>query len=496
MRRTLILTALTAVSVFAASDTRLVDAVKNHDKDAVRALLKEHADVNTPEADGTSALHWAAHSNDLETAQLLIRAGANVKAASRYGVTPLSEAATYGSAGLVEALLKAGADPNTLTTEKGETVLMTASRAGNVDAVKVLLEHGADANAKESFRGQTSLMWAAAEDHPDIVKLLIAHGADPKVRSSDRDTTPPKLMAGTPAAPISRGGLTALVFAARQGSIESARALIDAGAGINEGDADGNNPLLIAILNNHDQLAQMLIDKGADVNAVNKDGRSPLFTAVDAHDVDWSDRPLVKETDNVSSLDVIKSLLDHKANVNVQLTAMSIIKKAAQDSPDRTLAIGATPFMRAARSGDVEVMHLLLDHGADPKLANKDGATALSVAAGLGYTDSNRSTEPQALEAVKLCVSLGLDVNATTDKGETALHGAARRGANTIIQYLVDKGGKINAGNKQGITPLDIAMGKGAVNGAPGIPKEQTMALIKQLGGTPGKEVKEVAKAE
>ena len=400
--------------------------MKNHDKEAVRALLKEHVDVNAPEADGTSALHWAAHSNDLETAQLLIRAGANAKAASRYGVTPLSEAATYGSAALVEALLKAGADANTLTTERGETVLMTASRAGNVDAVKVLLDHGADANAKENFRGQTSLMWAAAENHPDVVKLLIAHGADPKVRSSDRDTTPPKLMAGTPAAPISRGGLTALVFAARQGSIESAKALIEAGADINQGDADGNNPLLIAILNNHDELAQMLIDKGADVNAVNKDGRSPLFAAVDAHDVDWSDRPLVKETDKVSSLDVIKSLIDHKANVNVQLTATSIIKKAAQDNADRTLSIGATPFMRAARSGDVEVMRLVAGSWRGSEAGEQRRRDRLMIAAGLGYTDANRGTEPQALEAVKLCVSLGLDVNAATDKGETALHGAAR----------------------------------------------------------------------
>ena len=415
-----------------------------------------------PRPDGTSALHWAAHSNDLETVQLLLRAGANAKAASRYGVTPLSEAATYGSAALVEALLKAGADANTLTTERGETVLMTASRAGNAEAVKVLLEHGADANAKESFRGQTSLMWAAAENHPDVVKLLLAHGADPKVRSSDRDTTPPKLMAGTPAAPISRGGLTALVFAARQGSIEAAKALLEAGAEINEGDADGNNPLLIAILNNHDELAQMLIDKGADVNAANKDGRSPLFTAVDAHDVDWSDRPLVKETDKVSSLDVIKSLVDHKANVNAQLTAASIIKKAAQDNADRTLSIGATAFhargekRRCGSDAAIARSRRRSEARQQRRRDRFDGSCGTGL-----YRCESRSTEPQALEAVKLCVSLGLDVNAATDKGETALHGAARRGANTIIQYLADNGGKINAANKQGLTRLRSRHGQG-----------------------------------
>jgi ankyrin repeat protein len=182
--------------------------------------------------------------------------------------------------------------------------------------------------------------------------------------------------------------------------------------------------------------------------------------------------------------------------VNAQLTAVSIIKKAAQDSADRTLGVGATAFMRAARSGDVAVMKLLLDHGADPKLANKDGVTALSVAAGMGYTDANRGTEAQALEAVKLCVSLGLDVNAATDKGETAMHGAARRGANTIIQYLADNGAKINAANKQGLTPYDLAMGKGGGAAGRQPPKEVTAALIQKLGGSAGQEVTTVARAE
>lgn len=494
--KVLLIGTVCAAALFASIDTRVVDAVKSHNPEAVRSLVKEHADVNAPEPDGTTALHWAAHANDLDSVEILLRAGANPKTANRYGVTPLSEAATYGKAALVEALLKAGADPNTLTTERGETVLMTASRAGNADAVRVLLDHGADPNAKESFRGQTALMWAAAENHADVVKLLLAKGADPKVRSSDRDTTPPKLMAGTPAAPISKGGLTALVFAARQGSIEAAKVLLESGADINQADADGHTPLIIAILNNHDDLAQMLIDRGADVNAPDKDGRTPLFTAVDQHDVDWSDRPFVKELDKLSSLDIIKSLVDHKANVNAQLTAAPVIKKAAQDNADRTIAAGGTAFMRAARSGDVEVMQYLLDHGADPKLSNKDGANALMLAAGLGYTDANRSTEPQALDAVKLCVTLGFDVNAATDKGETALHGAARRGADTIIQYLAGQGAKINAANKQGLTPFDLAMGKGGGAAARQPPKEKTAALIEKLGGTPGVEVTQVARAE
>lgn len=493
--RFLLIGAISAAVVFAA-DTRVVDAVKGHDAEALRSLVKEHADADAPEPDGTTALEWAAHENDLQMVEILLRAGASAKTANRYGVTPLSEAATYGSAPLVEALLKAGADPNTLTTGRGETVLMTASRAGNADAVKALLEHGADVNAKESFRGQTALMWAAAENHADVVKLLISHGADPKVHSSDRDTTPPKLMAGTPAAPISRGGLTALVFAARQGSIDAAEALLEGGADIDEGDADGHTPLLISILNNHDDLAQILIGKGANVNAADKDGRTPLFTAVDQHDIDWSDRPFVKETDKLSSFDIIKSLVEHGAKVNAQLTSASIIKKAAQDTPDRTISTGGTAFMRAARSGDVEVMQYLLDHGADPKLTNKDGANALMLAAGLGYTDANRSTEPEALAAVKMCMGLGFDVNAATDKGETAMHGAAKRGADSIIQYLAEKGANVNAANKQGLTPFDIAMGKGGGAAGRQPPKEKTAELIKKLGGSEGNEVTQIAKAE
>ncbi len=492
------LAAVMSVACYAATNgnTALVDAVKNQDAESVRALLKQHVDVNAPEADGTTALHWAAHWGDLETVDALLRDGANVTALNRYGATPLSEAVRIGGAPLIEKLLKAGADPNTLVTAQAETVLMKASRDGNVDAVKVLLEHGAEVNVKENFRGQTAVMWASAEGHADIVQLLAAHGADLNIRSYDRDPTLPKMEAGTPNAPIARGGLTALLFAARQGEIDAVSALLDAKADINAVDSDGNNALTLSILNTHYDLTQLLIDRGADANIAAKNGRTALYSAVEMHDMDWSPRPAHKEVDKTSSMDIIHALLDHKANVNAQLTAPAPIEKHAQDMGDKTMGAGTTPFTRAARSADAELMHLLLDKGADPKLVGKDNQTALMVAAGVNYNDHIRGTEEEALEAVKICVSLGLDVNAATDKGETALHGAAKRGADSITKYLVEKGANVNARNKRGFTPLDLAMGKGGYNGAPGPVHEASAAIIRQAGGEPGQEIKEVAKEE
>jgi ankyrin repeat protein len=491
------LAALLSVASYAATNgnTALVDAVKNQDAESVRALLKQHVDVNAPEQDGTTALHWAAHWGDLATVDALLREGANASALNRYGATPLSEAVRIGSGALIEKLIKAGADPNTLVTAQAETVLMKASRDGNADAVKALLDHGAEVNVKENFRGQTALMWAAAEGHPDIVNLLATHGGDLNVRSYDRDTSLPKMAAGTPAAPIARGGLTALLFAARQGQIDAVRALLDDKADINALDSDGNNALTLAILNTHYDLTQFLIDRGADVNIAAKNGRTALYSAVEMHDVDWSPRPAHKETDKTTSMDIIHSLLDHKANVNAQLSAPAPIQKHAQDMGDHTIGAGATPFTRAARSADIELMHLLLDKGADPKLVGKDNQTALMVAAGVAYNDHIRGTEAEALEAVKLCASLGLELNAATDKGETALHGAAHRGADSITKFLLEKGANVNARNKRGFTALDLAMGKGGYNGSLGPAHETTAGIIREAGGEPGQEIKD-AKAE
>lgn len=277
------------------------------------------------------------------------------------------------------------------------------------------------------------------------------------------------------------------------GQVEAARALLDGGADINEQDSDGNNALVLAILNSHYDLAQLLIDRGANPDVAAKNGRAALYTAVEMHDEDWSPRPARRTGDQTSCMAIIRALIGHGANVNARLTAPAPIAKLAQDAGDKTLAAGATPFMRAARSADLELMRFLLEKGADPKLANKDGLNALMLASGLTWNDHIRGTEAQALDAAKPCASLGLDVNAATDKGETALHGAAGRGADSIVRFLVDKGAHVSARDKKGLTPLDIAMGKG---GAPGVVKdrhETTAALIRRLGGTPGQEVKQTA---
>ena len=473
--------AAVATSV-AASNTALIDAARQRDKSAVTAQLKQKADAKLTEADGTTALHWAAHWNDLDMVNLLLAAGADAKAANRYGVTPLAEAAEKGSGALVERLIKAGADANTLTTEEGETVLMTASRVGNLEAVNVLLAAGAKVNAKETYKGQTALMWAAAEGHTLVIKALLAKGADINIVSTDRNTTLPKLLAGSPVAPVSRGGLTALLFAARQGEIEAAQALLDAKADVNQQDVDGNNALQLAILNTHYDMTQMLIDRKADVSLTNKDGRAALYMAVETRNVDYSPRPARQEKDKITNLQLIESLLAHNANVNQQLKASVEIHRFAQDHGDKTMSEGATPFMRAARSADVTVMRMLLAKGADAKLANKDGLTALLVASGVSWGDKVRGTEAEALEAVKLCFEQGLAVNAITERGETAVHGATNRGANTIIKYLAEKGAKLEVKNKQGFTPMDIAGGKGG-NGAGGLrdPRPATLALLREL---------------
>jgi ankyrin repeat protein len=481
---------LTAASYAASAD--VAEAAQNRDRDALQSLVKQRANVNAAQADGTTALHWAAHWNDLDAVNLLLRAGANPKTANRYGATPLSEAAAVGNAAMIEALLKAGADPKTLTTADGETVLMTAARTGNADAVKILLDRGAEVNARETYKGQTALMWAAAERHPDVVKLLLEHGADWKVRSFDHETKLPKLSAASSVSPMARGGLTAFLYAAREGDVASAQAMLDGGVDINQVDVDGANALVFSIMNKRFSFAKFLLDRGADPNLADVKGRTALYAVVDIRNEDYSALPSRKEFDPTPSIDIVKALLDRGAKPNLQLTK-SLPGRSGMDSGDTTLDEGTTPLMRAARAGDAAVMRLLLAKGADSKLTTKDGSTALMFAAGVGYRDKNtRGSESGALEALNVGVEQGLDLNQTNSKGETALHGAAGRGADSIVRYLVEHGAKLDAKTKQGFTPLDFAMGKNVVAQLP-VPHESTVALIRKLGGFEGKDLKQVA---
>ncbi len=489
MKTIVVLAGIALASAAYGAALQPADAAQSKDREAVRALVEQHANVNAPQPDGTTALQWAAHWNDLDMVKLLLRAGADPKLANRYGATPLSEAAALGNVAIIQALIQAGADAKSLTTPDGETVLMTAARSGNIDAVKVLLDHGADVNAKENYRGQTALMWAAAERHAPVVKLLLERGADWKIRSLARDNSMPKLSAASSVTPMARGGLTALHFAAREGDIETGRVMLAAGVDVNVQDADGTSALVVSILNKHYSFAKFLLDRGADPNLPDAHGRAALYAALDMRNEDYSALPSRKEDDPLPSLELIQALLDRGANPNTQLTK-NLPGRSGMDSGDVTLDQGATPLMRAARAGDHRAMRILLQHGADPKLKTKDDNTAFLFAAGVGYRDKNtRGSESDALEALKLLAGIGPNWNEVNAKGETALHGAAGRGADSIVSYLIAQGAPLEAKTKAGFTPLDYAMGKNVVAQLP-VPHDSTVALIRKLGGVEGKEVK------
>jgi uncharacterized protein len=479
-RKALWMAALMAGACFAATsgDAKLADAAMNQNDEAVRSLLKLHADVNAAQADGTTALHWAARWNDVEMTDLLIAAGANVKARNRFGSTPLVLACTNGNAAIIERLLKAGEDPNAVVSDTGDTALMLAARTGKPDAVKVLLQHGATPD-KTNAEGQTALMWAVAEKNAKAAEVLIAHGAN--VNAQTPKLPPPSPFQLIFSAPFPAGGMTALLYAARQNDLASAKVLLDAGAKVNEVSADGSSPLLVAAINEHYTLANFLIEHGADVNAVDDKGRGPLYATIDMRNLEWSTRPAPFEKDTFTDLEMINVLIAHGANLNARLTKK--IPLRGQPSFDGRWAdqIGATPFWRAAQSDDVTVMKLLVAHGADPLLAAKDHTTPLMVAAGVGWSDgqSHGSLE-DAPEALRLCIGWGGDVNAVNDEGDTALHGASFRGANDVVEYLVAHGAKMDVKNKDGRTPVNMAEG---MHIGPGgwVEHDDTVALFHKL---------------
>jgi ankyrin repeat protein len=480
-----------AATLSAATDARLVEAVKNGNREAVQALLNAHVDVNRPEVDGTTALHWAVQANDLETIRALLRAGANVKAVNRYGVMPLSLAATNGDAVVIATLLGAGADPNSALPE-GETVLITAARTGTAAAVKVLLDHGADVRARERWQGETALMWAAAENHADASRLLIAAGAELNARSSKLEFPKFAFNGSTMVStPMPRGAFTALMMAARQGAIDGVRALVEAGADLDLSDPDGTTALVMAIVNSHNEVAALLLEKGADPNIADASGMGALYAIVDQRTAGPAiNRPSRKPTGDVDSLDLMKNLLARGANPNARLRTP--ILQRFHGTGDPLLTDGATPLMRAAKSTDVAAMRVLLENGANPGLMSKSFTTPLMFAAGLG--GGRNRTDEGALEAVALCVKWGADVNAFDKTGQTALHIAVQR-SDAIVTFLAEHGAELDIKDKDGRTPLDVALGiqASAFQGPRGAARtqvrESTAALLRQLmngraGGT------------
>ena len=472
-RHVFLLGILISVTVSAAVPVSLIEAVKAGDAQAVRAILKQRADVNASEADGMTALHWAVRANDMDTMQLLLRSGANAKAANRYGVTPLSLAATNGNAAMIEALIKSGADPNAALPE-GETVLMTAARTGKPDPVKALVARGANVNAREKWQEETALMFAAAENNAAAVKVLVEAGADMNVHSKVWNFPEYKYETnGMAVFQLPRGGWTALMYAARQNAMDAAAMLADLKADLNATDPDGTTALQLAILNVHYDLAALLLKKGADPNVADNSGMSALYAAADMRSpAGMMTRPNPKLTDEIDAAEMIKILLEHGANPNARLKK-PIIGRHNNLVGDTSLGEGTTPLMRAAKTNDLAVMRLLLDSGADPTLTVKDRTTTAMMAS--------------SLEAVKLLVEHGVDVNAFNTNGQTILHNAAARGANTIIQYVAEKGARLDKKDKQGRMPLDIASGAGGGRGRGGRGNESTAALLRDLTAKQGR---------
>lgn len=468
-------------------NTRLVDAVRNGGRTEAISLIQQKINVNTPEADGTTALAWATRQNDADLVDRLIRAGAEVKSGNRYGVTPLSLACINGNAAIIEKLLKAGADANEPGTQ-AETPLMTVARTGSVPAAKVLLAHGAKVDARETWRGETALMWAAAQQHPDMVKALVEAGADVNAMSTvvkwERQTTAEPREKWLPP-----GGFTPLIFAAREGCTECAKVLIDAKANVNQADPDGITPLVNAIINGHYDVAMLLVDSGADPNLFDKTGRAALYAAVDDHTMPASNRPSPDESHNDStSLDLIKSLLEHNANVNMQLKTQQPYRTKVDRGNDTMLTTGTTPLVRAAKAGDAVVMSLLVAKGADAKLATRSGINPLMAAAGLGTKEEDavgrKKTEQEAIASIEICLKAGVDINTADSAGDTALHGAAQKGWDEVVQYLADHGAKLDIKDQKGLTPLDASMGLLGGLGfdhTTGDVHESTAALLKKL---------------
>ncbi len=497
----LLVTVVSGQVMLSAADTTLADAAMSGNLDAVRSLLQEKADVNTPQGDGMTALHWAAYRDDLEMARLLIDADADVEAKTRLGeITPLFMASKNGSAGMIELLLGAGADANATNTGTGTTPLMLAAGAGRTNALKVLLDHGAEVNAQDTTNGQTPLMFAAALDRGPAIRMLARHDADVNLRSKvsrvqplgrrrdagrnrDRRTT-------------AMGGNGALHFAARDGQIEAVRELVAAGADVNLLTAsDSMSSITQAIVTGYFDIAMFLLEHGADPNLATNGGLTPLFATIDARYAQrtWYPPPLgVVEQEKTGYMDLMKALLAHGADPNARLKKKMWFRGFGNSGgPDPA---GATAFWRAARAHDVAALRILLAAGANPSIPTQHGSTPLQVAVGMHHSNQGSNKVPDArMATVKYLVEqLGADVNSKDDRGYTPLHGAALVGRNDLILYLVAQGADVTArantiGSRGGGEVSDVGTGDTVADIANGWSMNQTqypetVGLLMKLG--------------
>jgi uncharacterized protein len=498
---TLAVGALAGAAPPAASDARVAAAARSRDIARVRTLITERADVNGRQADGATALHWAAYWGDSAIADQLMRAGASVDAANDLGVTPLYLASAGGHVGIAKALLAAGAKPGALTLS-GESPLMAASRVGSAAIVIELVARGADVNVRERTRDQTALMWAAARRHPDVVRALLAGGADITARSRVRPsrTYLPADRNGSGNTPeeharfsrsVPEGGYTALLFAVQQGDVESARALIDAGADVDDAAPDGTTALVLAAHDDHAPLVELLLDRGADPNAPGA-GYTALHAGVLR-----------------GNLDTVKALIAHRANVAATIARATGARRYSADWALGDNLIGAPPAYLAAAFAEIRILDALFAAGSDPAFAMADGTTLIMAAmrtpatrsgeaegfgtdrrdryffARLLTAQSKGEAESETLAVVKRVIAAGADVNAADSAGDTAMHRAVAQGLVSVIEALAEGGAKLDVKNRRGLTPLGVAQaprsrrGGDAAAANPAIP-----ALLKKLGAT------------
>ena len=438
---------------------------------------------------GDAALLQAAYDGDAARVASLLKAGANPRAANAFGASPMGEAARRGDAAVLQILLKAGADPESKNPE-GQTALMSVARTGNVEAAKVLLAHGAKIDVREAWGGQTALIWAAAQGQADMIRFLVSKGADVNARATVREWARRITAEGRPK-DMNRGGLTALLYAAREGHEDGIKALIAGKADLNLADPDGMSPLVLALMNGHWNSARLLIDAGADVNQWDLYGQSPLYVAVDIKTIESGGRIELPTYDRTTPDDIVKLLLDKGANPNLQLKLRPPFRNVPQDRlADPMLTTGATALLRAAKAGDAVSVKLLLERGALVDLPNVLGHTPLMAAAGSGRgnvpTRGRSKTEAQALYTIKLLKAAGANPNARAVDGDTAVHGAAIKGFNEVIKLLAGYGVNLDLADKDGMTPIDYALARYPATylEAKSPSREATAAVLRELGAS------------